>query len=146
LASVRIESIVSWTELMKQAEHCGFVAERLQIVLRREVALLARPARDRVHHAADELPDRSLALGRSDLPAEILRDDDVGGLLGPELRKLDVALLEDELAALVRNHRRAELPINLVERIDALAREEPFELETRDLAGRSERPRDRLHR
>jgi hypothetical protein len=23
LASVRIESIVSWTELMKQAEHCG---------------------------------------------------------------------------------------------------------------------------
>ena len=27
LASVRIESIVSWTELMKQAEHCGAVLE-----------------------------------------------------------------------------------------------------------------------
>ena len=26
-ASVRIESIVSWTELMKQAEHCGAVSK-----------------------------------------------------------------------------------------------------------------------
>src|SRR5918994_1791654 len=27
LASVRIDSIVSWTELMKQAEHCGWVSK-----------------------------------------------------------------------------------------------------------------------
>ena len=56
--------------------------------------------------------------GRADLPAEILRDDDVGGLLRPELRDLDVALLEDDLALLVADHRRADLPFDLVERID----------------------------
>ena len=69
-ARPRIDSIVSCTELMKQAEHCGrfsnphvepdgaverrllvdeqvleLVAERLQIVFGREVLLLARPRR-----------------------------------------------------------------------------------------------------
>ena len=121
LARPRIDSIVSCTELMKQAEHCGafskptvepdraverrllideqvlqVVAERLQVVFAREVLLLARPAGDRVDDAADQLLDAALALGRADRAAEILRDDDVGGLLRPEARDLDVALLEDD--------------------------------------------------
>ena len=121
-ARPRIDSIVSCTELMKQAEHCGrlleadvepdraverrllideqvlqVVAERLQVVVAGEVLLLARPRRDRVDDAADQLLDAALALGRPDLPAEILRDDDVGRLLGPEPGDLDVALLEDDL-------------------------------------------------
>ena len=143
-ASVRIESIVSWTELMKQAEHCGctleaavepdraverrllvhedvfqIVAERLKVFVGREVLVRARPPGDRVHDAANQLLDAALALGRANLPAEILRDDDVGGLLGPGLGNLDVALLEDDFAALVADHRRAKLPLDLVERIDA---------------------------
>ena len=40
------------------------------------------------------------------------------------LRDLDVALLEHDLALLVADDRRAQLPLDLVERIDALARED----------------------
>ena len=52
---------------------------------RREVVLLAPPPRDGVDDAADQLLDAALALRRADLPAEIFRDDDVGGLLRPGL-------------------------------------------------------------
>ncbi len=78
-----------------------------------------RPRRDRVHHAADQLLDAALALGRPDLAAEIFRDDDVGGLLRPGLRNLDVALLEHHLAAIVADRGSADFPLDLVERIDA---------------------------
>ena len=44
---------------------------------------------------------------------------------------LDVALLEDDLAALVADHRRAKLPFDLVERIDARIREEAGKRQTR---------------
>ena len=108
---------------MKQAEHCGrsleadvepdgrvergvlvdeemleLVGEGLEVVFAGEVLLPARPGRDRVDDAADELVDAALALGRADLPAEILGDDDVGRLLRPEPGHLDVALLEDDFA------------------------------------------------
>src|SRR5204863_4746455 len=72
----------------------------------------------RIDDAADELLDAVLTLGRSDLPAEIFRDDDVRRLLRPEFGNLDVALLEHQLTALVADERRAELPFHLVERID----------------------------
>jgi hypothetical protein len=77
-ASVRIESIVSWTELMKQAEHCGafskpqlnhtgaverrllldedvlqVVAERLQIFLGSRSTCSIAPLGDGVDDAAD---------------------------------------------------------------------------------------------
>ena len=91
----------------------------------------ARPRRDRVDDAADQLLDAALALGRADLAAEILRDDDVGRLLRPGLRDLDVALLEHHLAALVADHRRAQLPFDLVERIDAGLGEEARERQPR---------------
>src|ERR687887_132214 len=77
------------------------IAESLQIRVGREVLLRARPLGDRRHDAPDELLDAALALGRADLPAKIFRDDDVGRLLRPRLRHLDVALLEDHFAAFV---------------------------------------------
>src|SRR6185436_6428818 len=95
------------------------VAERLQIVVAGEVLVGARPRRDRVDDAADELLDAAFALRRTDLAAEIFRDDDVGRLLRPGLRNLDVALLEDDVAALVADQRRAGFPLDFVERIDA---------------------------
>ena len=55
-------------------------------------------------------------------------------------RKLDVALLEDELAAFVGDDRRAQLPVDFVERIDAVLGEIPLELETRYRSSRTERP------
>src|SRR5262249_25024581 len=69
--------------------------------------------------AANQLLDALLALGRIHLPAEIFRDDDVGRLLGPEGRNLDVVLFEDDLPLLVADDGRAGFPFELVERIDA---------------------------
>jgi hypothetical protein len=115
----RIDSIVSSTERMKQALHCGLsskptlnqtgelnaaiwcsrmclqlVLERVAVLVGREVAALATPAGDRAGDAADHLLDRALALGRAELAAEVLLRDDVGRVLRPALRELDVALLE----------------------------------------------------
>ena len=121
------------------------VAEGLQRVVAGEVLLRPRPAGDGVDDAADELLDAALALGRADLAAEILGDDDVGRLLRPELRDLDVALLEDDLALLVADHRRADLPLDLVERIDAGQREIAREVQTGPgLVGRALRTSDRI--
>ena len=106
------------------------VAERLQVVFAREVALLARPLRDRVDDAADELLDAALTLRRLHLAAEILRDDDVGGLLRPEAGDLDVALLEDHLALLVADDGRPDVPLYLVERIDPFMAEIPDKVQT----------------
>jgi hypothetical protein len=106
------------------------VAERLQILVAREVLVLAAPRRDRVDHAADQLLDAVLPLRRADLTAKIFRDDDVGGLLRPGLRNLDIALLEDQLSALVANQRRAKLPLDFIERIDARLGKEAGEDQT----------------
>jgi hypothetical protein len=57
--------------------------------------------------------------GVAHLPAEVLRDDDVGGLLRPELGNLDVALFEDDLALLVADDGGADFPLHFVERVHA---------------------------
>ena len=112
---------MSWTELMKQAEHCGFcsmptlnqtgelnaifwwtirwVSSALKVwrsVVGREVVLGLRPGGDRVDDAVDELADaRSRAPGVPRWPRKYLLTDDVGGELAPEVGDLDVLLLED---------------------------------------------------
>src|SRR5262249_3137302 len=68
---------------------------------------------------ADQLAHAALALGRSDLPAEIFRDHDVGRLLRPAPGNLDVALFEHDVAALIADDGGADVPLDLVERIDA---------------------------
>jgi hypothetical protein len=50
-------------------------------------------------------------------------------LLRPQLRDLDVTLLEDDLASLVAYDRSAKLPLDLIEWIDALLCEEARERE-----------------
>jgi hypothetical protein len=95
------------------------VAERLQVGVGPEVLLFLRPPRNRVHHPADELADRPLTLSRPHRPAEVLRDDDVGGLLRPELGNLDVVLFEDDVALLVADDGGPKLPHDLVKRVNA---------------------------
>src|SRR6185295_17523133 len=66
----------------------------LGLFLGGEVAALAAPAGDRVDDAADHLLDTRLALGRGHAAAEVLLRHDVRRRLRPELRELDVSLLE----------------------------------------------------
>ncbi len=95
--------------------------EGLQVVVGREVVLGLGPGRDRVDDAVDELLDAGLALGRAEVAAEVLADDDVGGQLAPEVGDLDVLLLEDRLAGLVGDAGGAVLPGDLVVGVDARA-------------------------
>src|SRR4029079_6727310 len=90
------------------------VAERLEIVFAGEVLLPPRPHRDGVDDAADQLLDAALALRRADGAAEVLRDDDVGRLLRPEFRDLDVALLEYDVPLLVADDGRSDIPFDLI--------------------------------
>src|SRR5687768_17859998 len=65
------------SDLLVEKDVRELVAERIAIFLGGEVAALASPLRDRAHDASDELAHRGLAAGRVEMPAEVLRDDDV---------------------------------------------------------------------
>src|SRR5207253_461487 len=65
------------------------VTERLDIVFGRKVLVRATPLRDRLDDAADQLPYTVFAFRRTDLPAEILGNDDIGGLLRPGFGDFD---------------------------------------------------------
>src|SRR5258706_15252043 len=56
------------------------------------------------------------------MAAEVLADHDVGRELAPGFGGLDVGLLEDGLAGLVRDRRGPELPLDLVVGMDVRAR------------------------
>src|SRR4029453_7014311 len=101
--------------------------EPRQVLRRPEVALGLGPRRDRVDDAVDELLHGTLAARRADVAPEVLADHDVGRQLAPECRDLDVVLLEDHLARLVLDLRRAQLPGDLVIRVDARPRPAPLE-------------------
>jgi hypothetical protein len=85
--------------------------EDLAVLGRSEVSAPHAPLVDASDDAADQLLDARLALGGSQVTPEVLRDYHVGGELRPAPRDLAVALLEDQLAALVRDRGRAELPL-----------------------------------
>src|SRR5262249_14153427 len=76
--------------------------------------------------AADHLLDGALALGRAELAAEVLLRDDVGRVLRPALRELDVALLERDAVAMADTG-VAQLPLDCVERVLAGRREMAFD-------------------
>ncbi len=143
----RIDSIVSWTERMKQAEHWGLLLEPdvephravegrflvkqdvgqlglegVGVLVGCEVAAVAPPAGDRPGDPGDHLLHGALALRRAELAAEVLLGDDVGRVLGPALRELDLALLERGVLR-IADHRVADLPLDLVEGVDAGLRE-----------------------
>ena len=142
----RIESIVSSTARMKQAQTCcgecgpdvepdrrveaeHLVEQRVgQLVLEDlGVARAWRSSRSRgrpgvgADHAVDELLEAPLALGRADRAAEVLGRDDVGRVDRPEVGELDAALLEvDRAVPPVGHDDVAALPGDLVVGVDAL--------------------------
>src|SRR3989338_10200138 len=98
-----------------------FGAERLGVLGGGEVAVVLSPVGDGVGDAADELFGAALAAWGAQRAAEVFGDDDVGRQLRPERGDLDVLLLKDDVALLVANGRRAQLPRHFVEGIDARA-------------------------
>src|SRR6266542_3884838 len=103
------------------------------VLLAREVTVLDPPLGDGVDDPADHLPHGGLALGRPELPAEVLLGHDVRGVLRPGRGKLHAALLEGIAALLVvGDDGVANLPVHLVERVRALLGEMAPE---RELAG-----------
>ncbi len=107
------------------------VAERIGVFIGGEVGVLDAPVGDRVRHAVDHLLDRALALGRAEVAAEVLARDDVRGQGGPALRELEVLLLEDSLAVLVRDRGLAEVPLDRVIRMDVRSGEAPLDRQAR---------------
>ncbi len=98
------------------------VAERLGVLIGREVGVLDAPVGDRVRDAVDHLLGGPLPLRRAEVAAEVLAGDDVGGQRGPGLRELEVLLLEDGLAVLVGDGGFPQVPLDRVIRMDARAR------------------------
>src|SRR5581483_10162278 len=96
--------------------------ERLRVLLGGEVAAGAPPLRDPPGDAGDHLLDRALALGRAERAAEVLLGHDVGRVLRPALRELDAALLEGRVGR-IADDGVADLPLDLVEGVDARGRE-----------------------
>src|SRR5207248_7521822 len=102
------------------------VVERTRLGRVDEVAVLRAPPRDGVGHPVDDLLERVLPLGRSELTAEVLLGDDVRGVLRPRHRELDVELLEgDGAVAEVRDARVAPLPGHLVVGVGPVGGEVP---------------------
>src|SRR5207248_9898290 len=93
------------------------------VLFAREVVPLATPPGDGAGHPADHLLHRALAVRRAELAPEVLLGDDVGGVLRPALRELDVRLLERDPVA-VSDSRVAQLPLDGVEGVRGLVREE----------------------
>ena len=91
--------------------------EGVGVLVGGEVAPFAAPAGDRPADAADHLLDGALALCRAQLSSEVLLRHDVGRVLGPALRELDVSLLEDGLGR-IADHGISHIPLDLVERMD----------------------------
>src|SRR5205814_10494000 len=78
-------------------------------------------------YAIDDLAHARLALRAARAAAEVLLRDDVDRQLRPGARDLDVLLLEDDLALLAGDRRRAALPLHEVVGMAAGRREETTE-------------------
>ena len=141
----RIESMVSSTARMKQAETCcgdevptlnqtGELNantwcssiqvsswEKISSSCRGgEVAVLSAGVGVRRDNPVDDLLQAGLAARCADSATEVLAGDDVGGVDRPEVGELDTALLEvDGAVAPVGQHHVAALPGHLVVRMDA---------------------------
>ena len=91
------------------------VVEDLGLLSVHEVAVLEPPRGQRVGHPVGHLLQRPLALSGVQRPPEVLLGEDVGGVQAPELRHLDVELLEGHLAVpVVGDTGIAPLPAHLV--------------------------------
>ena len=101
-----------------------FVVENFRRFRIGEIAVGNSPIGDRPRHAMDQLPHRRFAAALvrvgpvGDVAVEIFRDRDLCRERAPVFRNLDVFLLENHLAAVVGDLRRAPLPFDLLERRD----------------------------
>ena len=100
--------------------------EGVGILVAREVAALATPSGDRSGHPADHLLDRGLALVASELAPEVFLGDDVRRVLRPGPGELDSALLEGRVLG-ITDDRVPQLPLDLVEGVDAFTGQSPFD-------------------
>jgi hypothetical protein len=131
--------MVSFTELMKHADawgcfsiptlnHTGLLkaafcctsrcvssSEKPAGRRRGEVALLLGPAADRVHHPRDQPAHAALALGEPIWPRKYFEATMFVAVWLQLVGTSMSVLLEDRLAALVVDDRRAHLPCKLVE-------------------------------
>ena len=118
--------------ILVQAEPRQLLVKNLAI-LPAEVTVVDAPVRDGADHAMDQLANGRLPLRRVLLAKEIFRDDDLGRKLRPVLGHLDVFLLENDLAALVGNLRRAGIPLDFIVGISLGIAEHPLDLDARTL-------------
>ena len=131
-------------ELLFHQEVGQLIREDLRVLLAGEVAILAAPAGEGLHDAANQLPDAVFPLGRAQRPAKVFRYHHVSGELGPRLGDLDVVLLEHHLALLAGDHGATLLPLDLSERVHPCMGEVAFHVDT---FGETEtRDRDRVWR
>ena len=116
--------------LLLDEQMLEIAAEGREGVVGREIASASAPTRKWCRRPGrSSCSDRPFALGRPDVAAEVLRDDDVGGLLRPGLRHLDLALLEDDLPFFAADDGVAQLPFDLIERVGSGRRKKAREFE-----------------
>ena len=110
--------------------------EGLGLGLVDEVAVLGAPGGDGVDHPVGHLAQRALPLGRAQRPPEVLLGHDVGGVLRPSHRELDVELLEGHRAVTeVRDSGISALPEDLVVGVHAGPGEVAADADARLLGG-----------
>ena len=110
--------------VLVRAEPRQLVVERVGVRVGGEVALGLAPVGDGPRDAVDELAEAVLALpvlrravAAGEVAVEVLRGDDVRRELAPRRRKLDVLLLEDDLARVALDGGVARAPLDAVERV-----------------------------
>jgi hypothetical protein len=104
------------------------IAEHSGIRLGREVAVVEAGLGVGTHHPVDDLLQAPLAGGGAERTAEVFGGDDRRGVDRPEVRELNIALLEDGLASPpVGLHNVAALPGDLVVRMHPSGAEDPFD-------------------
>ncbi len=128
-ADVEPDRRVESGELVQQDVR-ELVAERVGVEVVGQVALLDAPVGDGAGDAADHLANRVLARGRVELAAEVLLSDDVGGVLRPSRRELDVVLQEHGLVG-VADQRGSDVPVDGIEDVDAGRGEVPAQRQSR---------------
>ena len=102
-----------------------------------EIAVALPPRRDRPDNAINDLSQRRLPFRGAELSPEVLLGKDVGGVLRPTSRHLDIELLKGHRAiTMVGEPSRTALPRDRVVGVDPLAGEATGDPESRLLGGK----------
>jgi hypothetical protein len=103
--------------------HCGqLIIKRLGILRRGKVAIIQTPISNRARHPVHKLAHRILALIRVQGTIKIFRGHHIRRKHGPELRNLDLILLENLLALAIADLGMPALPLDTGKRATCLTR------------------------